>query len=92
MFLRKVFWKYAANFQNTFSYEHLWTAAFWMFENYLAFLWSAISVKNVCNQLYLEIVYVKKTSQLQTSESSSSVSWDDFNFRLHETFRSCLQG
>ena len=37
-------------------------------------------------------LYKKKTSRLQPDQPTASVSWDNFNFRLHEQFRPGLQG
>ena len=34
----------------------------------------------------------KKTSRLKPDQPSASVSWDNFNFCLHEQFRPGLQG
>ena len=49
-------------------------------------------LKNICELLFLKYsfrgcLYDKKTPRLQLGQPSASVSWDDFNFRLHEKFR-----
>ena len=55
------------------------------------------SISNDCNHLVVNprprgSLYEKKTCQQQSGQPSVSVSWNDFNFHLHEKFCPGLQG